>query len=211
MLKEILAVSGKSGLYRLVSRGKNLLIIESLADKKRVPAYARDKVISLGDISIYTDEDEVSIHEVLTSIKEKEGGKSISIDLSKAEADELRNYLAEVLPNFDRERVYPSDIKKLLRWYDILIADGITDFSKKEDEETVENVDEEKEEVAESSEEGKEKKAPKAKAASKTTKAASAKRKEGSMTAASSKATKAKPTTKTVAPKKSTVGAKRGS
>jgi hypothetical protein len=209
MLKEILAVSGKSGLYRLVSRGKNLLIIESLADKKRVPAYARDKVISLGDISIYTDEDEVSIREVLTSIKEKENGKNISIDLSKAGADELRAYLAEVLPNFDRERVYPSDIKKLLKWYEILIADGITDFSVKEDEEAVANADEVKEDVVESSEDGKEKKAAKPKAASKTTKAASTKRKDSSMTA-SAKATKAKPTAKTVTPKKSTVGAKRG-
>lgn len=210
MLKEILAVSGKPGLYRLVSQGKKLLIIESLGDKKRIPAYARDKVISLGDISIYTDEDEVSIREVLTSIKEKEGGKNVSIDLGKAQAEELRTYLAEILPNFDRERVYPSDIKKLLKWYDILIADGVTDFSaKEEDEDAAEEI---KDNAAEVSEEEKAaKKTTKVQsAASKTTKAASSKRKEGSMTAASAKATKAKPTTKTAAPKKSVVGAKRG-
>lgn len=210
MLKEILAVSGKSGLYRLVSRGKNLLIIESLADKKRVPAYARDKVISLGDISIYTDEDEVSIREVLTSIREKEGGKNVSIDLLKAQTDELRTYLAEVLPNFDRERVYPSDIKKLLKWYEILIADGITDFSEKEEEAEGEEAEDVSVE-AETTEEGQEvKKATKAKGAAKTTKTASTKRKESSLTAASAKATKAKSTPKTSAPKKSVVGAKRG-
>lgn len=214
MLKEILAVSGKPGLYRLVSRGKNLLIIESLADRKRVPAYARDKVISLGDISIYTDEDEVSIREVFTSIKEKEGGKNVSIDLAKAQTEELRAYLAEVLPNFDRERVYPSDIKKLLKWYEILIADGVTDFSEKEEDETV--ADEMKEGAADtadaSAEEKTAKKTTKAKStASKTaTKAASTKRKDNSMTAAA-KTAKAKPTAKTAAPKKSVVGAKRGS
>ena len=199
MLKEILSVSGKPGLYKLVSKGNNLLIIESLTDKKRIPAYARDKVISLSDVSIYTDEEEVSISTILTTIKEKEGGKNISIDLSKAQPDELRAYLAEVLPNFDRERVYPSDIKKLLKWYDLLIANGFTDFSVKEEAE---------EEVAEDGEpEGEGKEAVKATKA-KATKATSAKRKESSLT--SPKATKAKPTAKTSTPKKSVVGAKRG-
>jgi hypothetical protein len=184
MLKEILAVSGKPGLYRLVSKGNNLLVIESLSDKKRIPAYTRDKVISLGDVSIFTDDGDVSISEVLTKIKEKEEGKKISIDLSKAETDELRAYLAEVLPNFDRERVYPTDIKKLLKWYDLLIDEGITDFSKKDEEEA--SVDEVKEEN---------------------------KRKDLSVTSSVKplKATATKPMPKSAAPKKSVVGAKRGS
>ena len=203
MLKEILAVSGKPGLYKLVSKGNNLLIIESLADKKRIPAYARDKVISLSDVSIYTDEEEVPISTILTTIKEKEGGKNISIDLSKAQPDELRTYLAEVLPNFDRERVYPSDIKKLLKWYDLLIANGFTDFSVKEEAEEAVTED------GETEGEGKEAvKATKAKSEPKATKATSAKRKESSLT--SPKATKAKPTAKTSTPKKNVVGAKRG-
>ena len=200
MLKEILAVSGKPGLYKLVSRGSNMLIIESLIDKKRIPAYSRDKVISLGDISIYTDEEEAPISEVFTSIKEKEGGKKISVDLPKASPDELRNYLAEVLPNFDRERVYPSDIKKMLKWYDLLIANDITDFSEKEEEMIAEDK-------SDDSTEG-EKKETKAKSA---TKATSAKRKESSLTSAkSTNVTKSKPTPKTSTPKKSVVGAKRG-
>ena len=209
MLKEILAVSGKPGLYKLVSKGNNLLIIESLVDKKRMPAYARDKVISLGDISIYTDEDEVSIGEVLTAIKEKEKGEKVSIDLSKAQPDDLRVYFTEVLPNFDRERVYPSDIKKVLKWYELLMANDITDFSKKEEEKTEDN---EVKEEADSADNGNEaKKEIKPNAASKTTKATS-KRKDGSMTSAakSVKSPKTKPTSKTATPKKSVVGAKRG-
>ncbi|MBN2660213.1 MAG: DUF5606 domain-containing protein [Tannerellaceae bacterium] len=128
MLKTILSISGKPGLFKLVSQGKNMLIVESLIDKKRVPAYAKDKVISLGDIAIYTDETEVPLHEVLTSVKNKENGNQASID-SAAKPEVLRAYMAEVLPNFDRERVYPSDIKKLISWYNMLIAAGITDFT----------------------------------------------------------------------------------
>ncbi len=129
MLKTILSISGKPGLYKLVSHGKNMLIVESLTDNKRVPAYAKDKVISLGDIAIYTDETEVPLHEVLTSVKNKEEGKTASLVPSKATTDQLRAYFAEVLPSYDRERVYPSDIKKLLSWYNILINAGITDFT----------------------------------------------------------------------------------
>jgi hypothetical protein len=206
MLKDILAVSGKSGLYRLVSRGKNLLIIESLTDKKRIPAYARDKVISLGDISIYTDKGEASIREALTSIKEKENGKNISIDLSKAQADELRAYLAEAFPNFDRERVYPSDIKKLLKWYEILIANGITDFSEKKEDAADTEVKDDKD-TPEEEESDEAKKAAKAKSTPKA-KPVSSRRKEPSMI--STKSTKAKSTPKTSTPKKSVVGAKRG-
>lgn len=131
MLKTILSISGKPGLFKLVSHGKNMLIVESLADQKRVPAYAKDKVISLGDIAIYTDEAEVPLHEVLTSVKNKENGGQASITTS-AKPEELRTYFAEILPNFDRERVYPSDIKKLIAWYNLLIAAGITDFTPEE-------------------------------------------------------------------------------
>ncbi len=143
MLKTILSVSGKPGLYQLVSHGKNMLIIESLVDKKRLPAYAKDKVISLGDIAIYTDSSEVPLHEVLTKLKEKENGEKVDIKKVSATSDELRNFFAEVLPEFDRDRVYPSDIKKLIGWYNILIEAGITDFSPKE--ETKEEADTEAE------------------------------------------------------------------
>lgn len=128
MLKTILSISGKPGLYKLISQGKNMLIVESLADKKRCPAYGNEKIISLGDIAMYTDAEDVPLKEVLAAMKQKENGAAVSLDLKKATADELRSYLAEVLPNFDRDRVYPSDIKKLISWYNLLIEHGITDF-----------------------------------------------------------------------------------
>ncbi len=133
MLKTILSISGRPGLFKLVSQGKNMLIVESLADKKRIPAYARDKVISLGDIAIYTNEEEVPLHDVLTKVKEKENGEKVSQDIISSKPDGLRNYFAEILPDFDRERVYPSDIKKLLSWYNLLISNNITDFAPEEE------------------------------------------------------------------------------
>ena len=138
MLKTILSISGKPGLYKLISNGKNMLIVESLLDKKRSPVYGKDKVISLGDIAIYTNEEEVPLHGVLTGVKNKEDGKKSALDVSVATPDSLRDYLAEVLPDFDRERVYPSDIKKLLNWYNVLIDAGITDFTPEEEPKTEE-------------------------------------------------------------------------
>jgi hypothetical protein len=142
MLKTILSIAGKPGLYRLVSHGKNMLIVESLTDKKRIPAYAKDKVISLGDIAMYTDAEEVPLHEVLTNLKNKENGAKASISTS-AKPEDLRKFFAEVLPNFDRERVYPSDIKKLISWYNLLIEAGITDFTPEEEPETTEETSQE--------------------------------------------------------------------
>lgn len=132
MLKTILAISGKPGLYKLISQGKNMLIVESVSsDKKRSPIYASDKVISLGDIAMYTDADEVPLSEVLESVKTKEEGKETSIDYKKATAEELCEFMAAVLPNYDRDRVHLSDIKKLIQWYNLLISNGVTEFVEK--------------------------------------------------------------------------------
>jgi hypothetical protein len=128
MLKEILSVSGKPGLFKLISQGKNMFVAESLIDHKRIPVYMRDKVISLGDISIYTDDEEVPLAEVLTKIKEKENGQAIDYSTSIT-PDELKAYFETVLPNFDKDRVYPSDIKKMMAWYNLLVKEGLTDFS----------------------------------------------------------------------------------
>ena len=136
MLKEILAITGKPGLFRLVSRGNNMLIVESLEDGKRMPTYARDKIVSLADISMFTTSDDKPLNEVLIALQTKQGGQSIEFDIKKVDNEQLRNFFAEVLPNFDRERVYPSDIRKLLTWYNMLLKAGITDFTEKEDEET---------------------------------------------------------------------------
>lgn len=140
MLKTILAITGKPGLYKLVSRGNNMLIVESLVDGKRMPTYARDKIVALSDISMFTNGDDVALSEVLTKLGEKEGLKPASLDAKKADNEQLREYFATFLPDFDRDRVYPSDIRKLVVWYNTLIAAGITDFSVKEEEDTEEPV-----------------------------------------------------------------------
>jgi hypothetical protein len=131
MLKDILSISGKPGLYKLVSSGKNMLIVESLLDAKRIPAYSKDKVVSLGDIAIFTETAEVKLGIVLEAIKLNENGAPCSID-SKASNDQLRKYMVEILPEYDKDRVYPSDIRKLILWYNILVNSGITDYSEVE-------------------------------------------------------------------------------
>lgn len=129
MLEQILAISGKPGLYKLVNRGNRSLIVETVdAQKKRIPAFAADRIISLADIAMYTEEEEVPLRQVLKNIYEKEGGKKAAIDYKKASKEELQQFLGEVLPNFDRDRVFPGDMKKLIQWYNILVENGITDF-----------------------------------------------------------------------------------
>ena len=139
MLKTILSISGKPGLYKLIAQGKNMLIAQSIsAEKKRFPAYGNEKIISLADIAMYTNDAEVPLRDVLESIKEKENAAVASIDPKKATAEELRSYLAEVLPDFDRDRVYVNDIKKLILWYNILVTNGITEFKETEAKEETE-------------------------------------------------------------------------
>ena len=128
MLKKILSISGKPGLYKLVSQSRNMIIVESLIDGKRMPTYARDKVVTLSDIAMYTETKEVPLREVLESMKKMENGAKASVD-PKAEPNVLREYLAKVLPDFDRDRVYPTDIKKLVSWYNLLVTSGNDDFS----------------------------------------------------------------------------------
>lgn len=139
MLEKILAISGKPGLYKLVSRGNNSLIVETLdAQKKRMPVFGTDKVISLADIAMYTDEEEVPLRRVFKNILEKEDGKKTSLDYKKASKEELAAFMAEALPNYDRDRVYPADMKKLAQWYNILIENEITDFEEPKTEKTEE-------------------------------------------------------------------------
>lgn len=176
MLKTILSVSGKPGLFKLVSNAKNMVIVESLADKRRLPIYARDKVVSLGDIAMYTDEAEVPLSEVLTTIKAKENGAKASIS-TNAKPEELRKYFAEILPAYDRERVYDSDIKKLISWYNLLTEAGIPFVS----EEEVAPVEEEQvvaEKPAKEKAPAKETKAKKTKAAADKKEEAPAEKKE---------------------------------
>ena len=131
MLKKILSISGRPGLFKLVSQAKGALIFEALSTGKRTLAYSHDKVTSLGDIAMYTQSGEEPLYKVLDSVKKKENGAVASVS-PKADKEVLRTYFAEILPDFDTERVYPTDISKLISWYNILVQSGITDFSVKE-------------------------------------------------------------------------------
>ena len=133
MLKKILSISGKPGLYRLISYGKGIIIVENVTDNKRMPAYTRDKIIALGDIAIYTTGDDVPLADVLESVSKKFDGKEMNAADYK-EPEQLAAFMASVLPEYDEERVYKTDIKKLISWYNILVKAGITTFVEPEDE-----------------------------------------------------------------------------
>ncbi len=138
MIKTILSISGRPGLFKLVSQGKNMLIVESLSTGKRVPAYAHDKIISLGDISIYTMDEDISLAKVFESIKEKNEGKEV--DLKSLNNDKaLREYFETILPDYDQDRVYTNDIKKVFNWYNQLIVAGFDKFIEENNEETETN------------------------------------------------------------------------
>ena len=129
MQQTVLAIAGKPGLYKLVTRGNNNLIVEALdATHKRMPAFATDRITSLGDIAMFTETDDVPLTDVLDSMKNLEGGKKASINEKKASSAELHEYFSKVLPEWDQDRVKDSHIKKLITWYNILIEAGITDF-----------------------------------------------------------------------------------
>lgn len=143
MIRKILAISGKPGLYKLISRGNKSLIVETVDEqKKRIPAFGADRVVSLGDISIYTNDDsEVKLSTVFESIKQNYGDKPLDLSPKKASQDDIIAFFTKVLPNYDTDRVRVSDMRKVLSWYNILTADGITEFDDKEDEETKESED----------------------------------------------------------------------
>lgn len=131
MLKGIIAITGKPGLYKLLSRGKNNLIVENISTGKRTPTYPHEKVVSIPDISIYTEGGDTPLTEVFQKVFEANEGKPVELK-DYPTADAVREYFGTILPDFDRERVYTTDIKKLFSWYNILIAAGITEFKNEE-------------------------------------------------------------------------------
>ena len=131
MLKGIIAITGKPGLYKLLSRGKNNLIVENITTGKRTPTYPHEKVVSIPDISIYTEVGDTPLTDVFDKVYTANEGKAV--DLKKyATPEDLREYFGTILPDFDRERVYNTDIRKLFSWYNILIAAGVTEFKNEE-------------------------------------------------------------------------------
>lgn len=126
MIKGILSISGRPGLYKLLQSGRGSLIVEQLGTGKRLPVQQRDRVISLADVAMYTDGEDVPLAKVLDSLAKVAEGKEV--DTKELEDGDLREFFAKVLPDFDRERVHLSDIRKLVSWYNQLIAAGITEF-----------------------------------------------------------------------------------
>ena len=131
-LSGIISIAGKPGLFKVLAKAKNNIIVESLSDGKKSPAYSTDRISALEDISIYTHEEDIPLEEVLQGIFDKEnGGKAPS---HKESLDKLTNYLLEVLPNYDEDRVYASDIKKIFQWYNLLLDVGVLNKGKEVDE-----------------------------------------------------------------------------
>lgn len=125
-LSKILSISGKNGLYKLITQGKNSFIVESLEDGKRVPAFSHDGIATLDNISMFTTDEDVSLTTILQTIFKKENGAETPAILN--DNAKLKKYFEEVLPNYDQERVYVSNIKKVLSWYNILVKHNLIDL-----------------------------------------------------------------------------------
>lgn len=124
MLKGILSISGQKGLFKVISQAKNSIIVESLIDGKRFPAYATSRISALEDISIYTIDGEVKLSEVLLTISTALSGSPI--DEKMLASDKIKAQFEVYLPNYDKERVYSSDMKKLFSWYNILATSSFS-------------------------------------------------------------------------------------
>ncbi|MEM6721162.1 MAG: DUF5606 domain-containing protein [Bacteroidota bacterium] len=127
-LEKILAISGKPGLYELKTQTRNGFVAESLSDGKKISVSLRHNVSLLSEIAIYTYTEEIPLGDVLEKVKQKENGAAASIS-HKESKNVLTDYFSEVLPDYDQDRVYPSDIKKVIQWYNLLHSKGITDFT----------------------------------------------------------------------------------
>ena len=141
-LEDIINISGKPGLYKIISRTKNGLIAESLEDQKRIPVFATDNVSTFTDISIYTSADNVSLKKLFQNISKKESGGA-TID-SNGDADTLKAYFKEVLPDYDEDQVYNSHIKKLLKWYNVLHGVNLLEELLKEEKKSKDGEDKKK-------------------------------------------------------------------
>lgn len=138
MLKEILSITGKPGLYRIITPGKRTLLVEDMVSKKRFPLGARDRVVCLGDIAMYTLGEDLPLDKILDRVYAAEDGNKI--DVKSMDNDMLREEFAKAVEDFDRDRVYPSDIKKLFNWYNLLISEGYTKFTEDEPESSEEEA-----------------------------------------------------------------------
>ncbi|MFH1296460.1 MAG: DUF5606 domain-containing protein [Bacteroidota bacterium] len=131
-LSKILSISGRAGLFKVISQAKNAVIVESLTDQKRFPVFGHEKMSSLEEISVFTTDEDLPLKEVFKAMREKLGEKE-TVD-PKSDSKVLQEFFLEMVPEYDQERVYPSDIKKILNWYNLLLANQLLDFSGEEEE-----------------------------------------------------------------------------
>lgn len=130
-LSKIVSISGKPGLYMIKSQAIGRLIVESLIDGKCTPAFARDRMSSLEEISIFSVDEDRPLKEVFKMINEKMGEK-VDFDFKKASNDELRAKFLDVMPDYDQDAVYPSDMRKVFAWYQMLMDKNLLDFTEEE-------------------------------------------------------------------------------
>lgn len=143
MLREIISITGKPGLFRLLSQGKGSLIVEELGTGRRFPAHGRDKIVSLGDIAMYTESGDTPLGEILDKVYAHNEGKAIDIRSFAGRKGAFKDEFGAIVEDFDRDRVHESDVKKLFTWYNILIANGFDKFAEEEaKEETPEETEE---------------------------------------------------------------------
>lgn len=141
MLKGILAIGGQPGLFKVVKEAKNSIVVESLVTGKRMPAYSSSKISALEDIAVYTQTEEISLKEVLKSMQTlSEGGTKFN---PKGSGNELKAYFEEILPEYDRDRVYTSDMKKIIQWFNLLQEKDLLNFEEEEEEPPAEQNEEE--------------------------------------------------------------------
>ena len=129
-LSKFLSISGKPGLYKHIAQSKTGIVVESLIDGKRISAFATDQVSTLNDISIFSTDEDIKLEDVFKNIFEKEEGKTAISE--KSTPSELKKYFEEVLPEYDKDRVYVSDIKKVIKWYNILAEKNILEFNEED-------------------------------------------------------------------------------
>lgn len=140
-LKEIMAIAGKPGLYKMIAQAKNGVIVESIIDQKRLQAFSHDKISTLEEISIYTESDDMPLKEVLKTMFEKLEGKEAPE--YKGDNNKTKEFFAEMLPQYDKERVYVSHMQKIISWYNLLLKNNLLDASLEDEKEESEGQPEE--------------------------------------------------------------------
>ena len=132
-LSKLLSIAGKPGLFKMVGESKNGIVVESLTDGKRIPAFSHERISSLKEISIYTESEDMPLFDILKNLYEKQEAKPVD-NPKKLSSNDLKALFAEVVPDYDKDAVYTSDMKKVFTWYNQLLENDMLDFSEAEED-----------------------------------------------------------------------------